>query len=78
MKVLEVTQKVTDGKLVIAIPQDYEGKELRVTISENNIASDPDNWAFLPAEERVKILMQFAGSAKYPDTPIDNYEVYEQ
>lgn len=78
MQIFETIQTVTDGKLVIEVPQNFEGKELKITVSENKIVNDPNNWASLPAAERVKILQQFAGSAKYPDTPIDKYEVYEQ
>lgn len=78
MKVLEVTQKVTDGKLVIHVPETLEGKEVTVVVSEANLADARENWASLPASERVKILQQFAGSAKYPDVIIDKYEWYEQ
>jgi hypothetical protein len=78
MKVLELTQKVTGGKLVIDVPENYEGKELNIVIKASDSTSDPENWADLPAKERVKILERFKGTAKYPDTKIDKLEWYDQ
>ncbi len=78
METLEFIKKSEDGKLIIELPEEYQGKELIVTIAEKLDASNPKNWHKLPNEEKLKILKTFAGSAKYPNAETNKYDVYEQ
>ena len=76
METLEFIKKPVDGKIVIEVPENWEGKEIVIKMREHE--QDPRNWAKLPDNERVKILRRFARTAKFPNTQTDKYEVYEQ
>lgn len=76
MEALEFIKKPVDGKLTIDLPKGWEGKEVVVKVMER--AQDPREWARLPGADRLAILKRFAGTTKFPDAPIDKYEVYEQ
>lgn len=79
MQELEYIKKAEGGKIVIDIPEEFDGKELRVSISAvTNLEDDEKNWHLLPAEKKLQILQQFKGTAKYPDVPINKYDVYDQ
>jgi hypothetical protein len=78
METLEFIKKAEGGKIVIDVPENLEGKELKVLVMENFNEYKPEDWAKLPGIERLKILQQFKGAAKYPDTEINKYDVYEQ
>jgi len=79
METLEFIKKVEDGKIVIELPAEMEGKSLKVKIEEDILNEPPpEEWATLPPAERLKILQRFKGTTKYPDTKIDKTEWYEQ
>ena len=79
MEALEFIKKVEDGKILIELPAELEGKNLRVKIEEDiSIEPPPEKWATLPPRERLKILQRFKGTAKYPDADTNKYDVYEQ
>lgn len=79
MKIWQLTKKADAGKLTIDVPKEFEGKELKISISiEETFEESPEKWHLLPADERLKILKQYQGTAKYPEVQIDKYDVYDQ
>ena len=65
-----------EGKLTIAVPEEFNGQEVEVTIerryANDSIQNDSEH------EERVKRLMSIVGTAKYPDFPMTKYDVYDK
>ncbi len=76
MKNFRITAIAQNGKVVFEVPESFNGKELEITIAERE--DQVKKFHEMPVEERIKILEQYKGKAKYPDTSIDKYEVYEQ
>ncbi|MGI8635274.1 MAG: hypothetical protein ACR2KZ_07710 [Segetibacter sp.] len=80
------------GILSVQVPKEFEERELEVIILstiENEIKEVPANEGMnnaeevkkfneLPGEERLKILEQYKGTAKYPEFPFNKYDVYDQ
>ena len=79
MEVLEYIKKAEGGKIVIEVPEQLHGKELLVIVREK-VEGDDDYNKFqkMSSQERKAHLMQFCGTAKYPDYPIDKNDVYDQ
>jgi hypothetical protein len=81
MEKLEFITKSEGGKVVLDIPAKLDGKKLKVVVTEDHDDLNDDElkrFHELSDEERLRILQQFAGSAKYPDFPINKYDVYDQ
>ncbi len=76
MQTLHITATAEEGKIVIDVPESLNGKEVDITVVEKD--KEAEKIKKMTREERLEWLKQFAGSAKYPDTPIDKYEWYEQ
>ncbi|MBX2930482.1 MAG: hypothetical protein KF781_00890 [Chitinophagaceae bacterium] len=76
MEILEITQKVIDGKVIIDLPKSYNNQNVKVTVSTN--IDDEENWANLPAHKRVEILKDFVGKDKFPNIKVGKYDVYYQ
>ncbi len=76
MEVLHITATVEAGKIIINVPESLNGKVVNVTINEKD--EQATKIEKMTREQRVERMMQFVGSAKYPDTAIDKYEWYEQ
>ena len=78
METLEFIKTAKDGKIIIELPENFEGKEVKVKVMEYEISDHPEDWAKLPGAERVKILEQFKGKDKFPNAKVDKYDVYDQ
>lgn len=78
METLEFIKRPVDGKLIIDLPDNYNGKEVLVTIVEKLDEEDPANWSDLPGPKKVEILKRFWGAATYPDAETNKHDVYEQ
>ena len=76
METLEFVKKAVDGRITLQLPEEWKDKEVIITVIDGEI--HPEHWSGLPGKEKTEILKRFAGSAKFPDTPTDKYEVYEQ
>ena len=76
MEILETTQKVIDGKIVVELPESYNDQNVKITVSTD--VEDEENWANLPAHEKVEILKRFAGKDKFPNIKVGKYDVYYQ
>jgi hypothetical protein len=78
METLEFIKKAEGGKIIIELPENLEGKEVKIRVSEYNVLDHPEDWAKLPGADRIKILERFAGKDKFPDAKVDKYDVYDQ
>lgn len=81
MGAIKLRGYIKEGMLTAVVPQDLKEGEVDVTIeTASTLDANPDkeDWANLPGNERVKILMQFAGTAKYPNVETHKYDVYDQ
>jgi hypothetical protein len=76
METLEFIKTAKDGKIIIDVPEALEGKEVKVLVIEEN--EDIKKFHLMPVAERIKILEQYKGSAKYPDAETNKYDVYDQ
>ena len=76
MEVLHITAIAEEGKIIINVPESFNGKAVDVTVTEKD--EEAARIKRMTREEKLEWLKQFADSAKYPDTPIDKYEWYEQ
>lgn len=76
MEALHYALKAEGDKLIIDIPPELNGKYLNVIITEDE--NETKKFHELPVEERLKILQQYTGTAKYPNFPTDKYDVYDQ
>jgi hypothetical protein len=77
MKPLELLVNTQGGQIVIDVPDEMRGKNLKVLVME--VEGDKiDKFSELPVKERLKLLEQYIGSAKYPNFPVDKYDVYDQ
>lgn len=76
MEIFHITAIAHEGKIIINIPSSLNGNEFDITV----IKKDQENKKLqgLPREEKLRLLEQCKGSAKYPDTPLNKYEWYEQ
>jgi len=79
METLEFIKKAEGGKIIIEVPENLEGKELKVLVMEKEPEEgEIKKFSEMPVEERLKILKQFQGTAKYPNVEINKYDVYDQ
>ncbi len=76
MEILEITQKVIDGKVVVEVPGLYNNQDVRIVVSKDN--EDNEDWANLSANKRIEILQQFYGEDKFPYVKVGKYDVYNQ
>jgi len=78
MEVLEFVKKAEDGKIILDIPENLQGKDLMIKVSEQGLIGEIKKFKDLPVEERLKALKQYQGTAKYPGADISKYDVYDQ
>ena len=67
-----------EGKLTVAVPEEYNGREVEVTIENLEEKEDNRKFSEMSVEERLTVLEKYKGIAPYPDFPFDKYNVYEQ
>jgi len=77
METLEFIKKAEGGKIILDIPENLTGKELLIKVFEQK-GEDTRKFSEMPVEERLEVLRQFQGTAKYPDADVSKYDVYEQ
>jgi hypothetical protein len=79
METLEFIKRAEGGKIIIEVPEDLEGKELRIKVTEKEPEDEElKKFRDMKPEERLRHLEQFRGKAKYPYFPITKYDVYDQ
>ena len=77
METIKLIGTSHDGKLTVAVPAEFNDKELEIMIisSKDKKVEDEDE------EEKIrkrKELLSIVGAAKHPDFPITKYDVYDQ
>ena len=76
MEIIETVKKVIDGKVIIELPELYNNRDVKITVSTD--MEDEENWANLPAHQKIEILKRFAGKDKFPYIKVGKYDVYYQ
>ena len=76
MEKLEMKRRVENGKIIIDVPANLEGKEVKIEVSE--LFNDVKKFHELPVGERLQILERYWATAKYPDVETNKYDVYDQ
>ena len=77
MKQMEYYVNGKEEQIVIDVPKELRGKLLKVVVMENE-EENLRKFSEMPVEERLRVLEEFKGSAKYPDVQINKYDVYDQ
>ena len=81
MEAIRIRGVAKHGILTLNVPHQFDERELEVIVlSDNEIKSPIElmNEKKLAQQEKVLRLMKVVGTAKYPDAPIDKYDVYDQ
>ncbi len=78
METFETIQKVVDGKILIDLPEEFNNKDVKVTIAAESEFGDEEQWAGLPAHKKVELLKTFMGADKFPSVKVGKYDVYYQ
>lgn len=78
MEQFEINRKVEDGKLLITLPERFNDKDVKVTITAEDEFGDEEKWADLPAHKKVELLRTFIGADKFPSIKVGKYDVYYQ
>ncbi|MEO8819916.1 MAG: hypothetical protein ABI267_10050 [Ginsengibacter sp.] len=66
------------GKLTVAVPSEYDEKELEIMIISSKEKKKDNNKKLAEEKRRRKALLSILGAAKYPDFPMTKYDVYDQ
>ena len=65
------------GKLTVALPKEFDEKELEITIVTKELDTPNANESN-EKDEKIERLMGIVGSAKFPDFYIAKDDVYDQ
>ncbi len=78
MDAIKLTGISHDGKLTVAVPEEYDNKELEIMIISSKEKNKDDENVELKKTRNIEQLMKIVGAAKHPDFPITKYDVYDQ
>ena len=80
MEAIKLIGTSHDGILTIAVPEEFDGKELEIMIiSSKEVKNDNEEKLKKDKEDkRVEKFMKIFGSAKHPDFPMTKYDTYDQ
>jgi hypothetical protein len=78
MEAIKIKGVASNGKLTVAVPKQFEEKELEVIILSAEEPMAMDQELTKNREEKAKRMMSIVGAANYPDFPLTKYDVYEQ
>lgn len=57
MKTWQFIKKAMGGKIIIDVPEEFEGRDLEVSISVvEPVEGNTEKWHLLPPEKRLQIL----------------------
>lgn len=74
MEALQLTATAVDGKLLVAVPENYNNKPLEVTVR----VKDEGVYSVELTEQLKQERKKDFGKAIYPDFPTNKYDVYNQ
>ena len=78
METIKLIGTSHDGKLTVAVPDEFNDKELEIMIISSK---DKSKEGYEDEEEKIrkrKELLSIVGTAKHPDFPMTKYDVYDQ
>ena len=73
METLEFIKKAEGGKIIIDVPENLEGKDLKITLTE--VVDDTSQPS---TDKKAQDIMKYYGTANYPDIDLEKFNVYEQ
>lgn len=65
------------GKLTVAVPEEYDEKELEIMIISSK-EKKKENQEEKKLDERREKFLKIFGTAKHPDFPMTKYDTYDQ
>jgi hypothetical protein len=77
MEVIKLIGTSHDGKLTVAVPEEFDEKELEIMIISSK-EKKSDTQEILEKKRKIEELLSIVGTAKYPDFPMTKYDVYDQ
>jgi hypothetical protein len=80
MEAFKTKGSAKGGILCIAVPKEFEEKELEVIVLSTNEETDQVIQEEKNKQHKAKVerLTSIVGSARYPDFPITKFDVYDQ
>jgi|GEM_PF-4800647 len=78
MNQFEITEQVVDGKVLINLPEEFDNRKVKITVSADDDFGNEEDWAELPAHKKVELLKTFIGADKFPSIKVGKYDVYYQ
>jgi len=69
METLEFIRKAVEEKIVIEVPENLKGKDVKITLTDISQFS---------TDEKAHDIMKYYGTANYPDIDLEKFNVYEQ
>ena len=77
MEAIKLIGTSHDGKLTVAVPEEFDEKELEIMIISSK-EKKSDTQEILEKKRKIEELLSIIGTAKYPDFPMTKYDVYDQ
>ncbi len=77
MEAIKLTGNSHNGKLTVAVPEEYDNKELEIMIVSSK-DREKKNPVMEEKKRKIKEFLSIVGTAKYPDFPMTKYDVYDQ
>ena len=77
MEVIKLIGTSHDGKLTVAVAEEFDEKELEIMIISSK-EKKRDTQEILEKKRKIEELLSIIGTAKYPDFPMTKYDVYDQ
>ena len=80
MEAIKLIGTSHDGILTIAVPEEFNEKELEVMIisSKGKKNENEEKIKKKQKDKRAEKFMKLFGSAKHPDFPMTKYDTYDQ
>ncbi len=75
MEAIKLIGTSHNGKLTVAVPEEFDEKELEIMIISSK---DKKNAEKIKNNKRSEKFMRLIGSAKHPEFPMTKYDVYDQ
>lgn len=77
MEAIKLIGTSHNGILTVAVPEEFDEKELEVMIISSK-EKEKDTNEIREKERKIKELLSIVGTAKHPDFPMTKYDVYDQ
>lgn len=78
MEAMRWTGIAQEGKLSLTLPKEFEDRELEVIVLPLSDSKSTPSVSVNANDDRNKRLLSIIGSARFPNYPVSEYDVYEQ